>query len=193
MSGKTSLQRLNTMTVLSTAFTVLAALLFTSSVMAQPCDPDSSTWKPNHSYTQGSVVFYKDHWYEARDLNIDGEPGITFHWRSLEEVPECDKKATEEREKNAPKIATPTPDSDTPSNSGGDDSEGAETTSKLCVTPEPWRFLHQYRASELANHGGKVWQAIHTTKGDMPGTVEPPSWELVPDHCSMKLNSPYGN
>lgn len=172
-------------------FSVLTSLLFAPGAQAQPCDPEASAWIKDKSYTQGSVVFYKDHWYEARDLNVDGEPGITFHWRALNEVPQCDKKAEEKREKNAPKVAAPGSGEGTQPGADTGSGKTSESASGLCITPEPWRFLHPYKADELATHGGKVWQAIHPTKGDMPGTVEPPSWQLVPDHCSMKTNAPF--
>jgi len=185
--GKSSRQHVGAITLLS----VLAGLLLATGAIAEPCDPDTSAWVPEQSYTQGSVVFYKGHWYEARDLSVGGEPGITFLWRALDDVPACDLEATEKREENAPKVAAPNPEKDKqPATSN---TNASETTPKLCVTPEPWRFLYQYSADELVSHGGKVWQAIRPTKGDMPGTVEPPSWQLVPDHCSMRLNSSFGS
>lgn len=177
--------------ILIALFSVLASLLFAPGVQAQPCDPEASAWVKDKSYTQGSVVFYKDHWYEARDLNVDGEPGITFHWRTLNEVPQCDKKAEEKREENAPKVADPGSVEGTQPGADTGSGKRSDSASGLCTTPEPWRFLHKYERNELATHGGKVWQAIHSTKGDMPGSVEPPSWQLVPDHCSMKMNAPF--
>ncbi len=189
MSGNFSLRHLSVFTTLS----VLASLLFTSGATAEPCDPNTSTWVPEQSYTQGSVVFYNEHWYEARDLSIGGEPGITFLWKALNKVPDCDIKATEKREKGAPKVAAPGSGTNNQPESGNQGNNNSEITPKLCVTPEPWRFLHQYNADELASHGSKVWQAIRPSKGEMPGTGEPSSWQLVPDHCSLKLNSSFGN
>lgn len=176
---------------LTSVLLMLASLLFASAAQAQSCDPKASAWIQDKSYTKGSVVFYKDHWYEARSLNVDSEPGITFHWRALSDVPECDKKATEKREKNAPKVAAPGSVKDTRAGADAGKGKGANSVSGLCVTPEPWRFLHKYNSDELASHGSKVWQAIHPTEGDMPGSVEPPSWQLVPDHCSMKMNAAF--
>lgn len=188
MPGKFPLHRFGVIGLLI----ILTSVLFASGAAALPCNPETSVWVPEQSYTQGSVIYYNDHWYEARSFNIGGEPGVTFHWRALNDVPDCDRKATEKREENAPKIAAP--------GSGTNRQPAAvnpgstsESTRELCITPEPWRFVHQYSADELVTHGSKVWQAIHPTKGDMPGTVQPPSWQLVPDHCSMKLNSSFGN
>ncbi|GGE62612.1 hypothetical protein GCM10011533_13850 [Streptosporangium jomthongense] len=58
-------------------------------------------------------------------------------------------------------------------------------SSGLCERPEQWLYAETYEKGELTFHGSKVWKALKTTKGDMPGMNTPPFWEAVDDHCSM--------
>lgn len=70
-----------------------------------------------------------------------------------------------------------TPDSATTSTPG--------ENSGLCERPEQWLWAETYEEGVMSFHGGKVWRAIETTSGDMPGKNEPSRWELVDDHCFM--------
>lgn len=64
---------------------------------------------------------------------------------------------------------------------------GASTgvVSGLCERPQQWLYAKEYEEGDMAFHGSKVWKAIDTTKGDMPGMNKPPLWVTVDDHCSM--------
>ncbi|WP_417502119.1 hypothetical protein [Marinobacter sp.] len=64
-------------------------------------------------------------------------------------------------------------------------SSTGETTTGLCEQPEHWLYAKTYKEGEMASHGGKVWKAIKTTEGDMPGMNEPAFWEQIKNHCSV--------
>lgn len=72
-----------------------------------------------------------------------------------------------------------TPDSATTSTSKPGENSG------LCERPEQWLWAETYEEGAMTFHGGKVWRAIESTSGDMPGKNEPSRWELVDDHCFM--------
>ncbi|WP_099092565.1 carbohydrate-binding protein [Marinobacter salinus] len=167
MRDKYSLQRL--ISILgSVSLAVVASLAIASTAVAQqPCDPEEAKWAPDQHYTKDMVVHHKEHWYQARELNNGKEPGITFEWEELDQTPDCGQPSL-------------------PGNTA--ERSSAKSGSTLCVRPEHWRFSHGYSTGALVTHGGKVWKATSSTSGDMPGMGEPPSWQLVPDHCSMKLD-----
>lgn len=164
MSGKRPIQSL----ISILGLVLFASFATTSTALAQPCHPEEASWDPSQSYTEGSVVFYNDQWFQARGLNNGKEPGITFEWKDLEEVPDCNQQT----QSGGSTTGDPSPDSG----------------SSLCVRPEHWRFSHDYSQGAMVTHGGKVWKAAGATSGDMPGMAEPPSWQLVPDHCSLILD-----
>lgn len=146
---------------------------------AEPCDPDESKWVPTRYYPAGAAVFHKGHWYESRKLHEGLEPGITFDWKKLDSVPDC--QGRKQRVDQAP-----ADEGEEGTQTGASNSKRGETASGMCVRPDPWLFSKSYTVGSLVSHGGQIWEAIRTTNGDMPGMNKPPRWQLVEDHCALK-------
>lgn len=155
---------------------LLVGLGLSANALAKPCDPDQSAWDISRYYTAGAAVFYDGRWFEARQISEGREPGISFDWKELDQAPECDAEQRAKQEAaektSQPAIAEPAPT--------------GESTPALCQRPEQWRFAEKYNEGALATHGGMVWEAVRKTSGDMPGMDEPPRWQPVEDHCSLK-------
>ena len=69
---------------------VLLAAGLSAPAAAEPCDPEESKWVPTRYYPAGAAVFHKGSWYESRELHEGLEPGITFDWKELDSVPDCE-------------------------------------------------------------------------------------------------------
>lgn len=155
---------------------LLIGLGLSMNALAKPCDPQTSGWEISRYYTAGTAVFYDGQWFVARQISEGREPGISFDWKELDRAPECDAEQQAKQDAAAktsqPAVAEPT---------STDDND-----SSLCLRPEQWRFAENYAEGALATHGGMVWEAIRKTSGDMPGMEEPPRWQPVEDHCSLK-------
>ena len=162
---------------------VLLAAGLSLPAAAEPCDPEESKWVPSRYYPAGSAVFHKGNWYESRELHQGLEPGITFDWKELDSVPDCEgrKQAVEQSQTEEGQQG---PEAGTSQTVGK--SKRGETASGMCVRPDPWLFSKSYTVGSLATHGGQIWEAIRPTNGDMPGMNKPPRWKLVEDHCSME-------
>lgn len=157
-----------------------AALLlagFATTALAAPCDPGQAKWVPGKYYPAGSVVFHEGSWFESRSLHQGKEPGTAFDWERLVSVPDC--QARNENGSVAPEGNT-----GETGNSGQPSTRTPEEAEALCEPPEPWLFSRSYTVGSLTRHGGKVWEAIRPTKGDMPGMTEPPAWKPVNGHCA---------
>ncbi|WP_273208525.1 carbohydrate-binding protein [Marinobacter subterrani] len=164
---------------LGKGFATLLLLAVALTTAAAPCDPEQAGWVPSKYYPAGSVVFYQGDWFESRTLQEGKEPGSAFDWKRLASAPDCGARAANASgtpAANAPKAGT----------SGQPPAPGQDEVQALCEPPEPWLFSRSYLVGSLARHGGKVWEAIRPTHGDMPGIAEPPHWKPVPDHCSVK-------
>lgn len=144
---------------------------------AAPCDPEQSSWVPGKYYQAGSVVFHEGSWFESRSLQEGKEPGTAFDWKRLVSVPDCGARG-----ENG-KVATEANTAEAGS-SGQPPTQNPEEAEALCEPPEPWLFSRSYTVGSLTRHGGKVWEAIRPTNGDMPGIAEPPHWKPVKDHCA---------
>lgn len=149
----------------------LAALSF--QVAAAPCNPDNAQWNPNQVYPEGAVIFHQGSWYESRELHQGLDPGITFDWKQLDAAPDC---------ANRPTAADTRPAT---TSAGNTDNLIASRTNPICEKPDQWLFAKRYSAGSEASHGGKVWRATQSTRGDMPGQSSPERWELVEDHCAL--------
>ncbi|MDY6840334.1 MAG: carbohydrate-binding protein [Pseudomonadota bacterium] len=171
---------------ISHSFFCLVLILLTAglsaSAAAAPCDPEESRWLPTRYYPAGATVFHKGHWYESRELHEGLEPGITFNWKKLNSVPDCQgrkqkvdqTKAGDEQKKTGAGA----------SQTAGKSKRGE--TAGMCVRPDPWLFSRSYAVGSLVSHGSQIWEAIRATNGDMPGMSKPPRWKLVEDHCALK-------
>ncbi|MBW4934898.1 carbohydrate-binding protein [Marinobacter sp. F4206] len=144
--------------------------------LAEPCDPEESGWELASLYRAGAVVFYDGQWFQARQISEGKEPGISFDWKELDGVPECD----------AEQKAKQDPVEETSNDQAGDTTTTGGSNPSICQTPEQWRFAWEYTEGNLVTHGGMVWEASRKTSGDMPGMNEPPRWREVEDHCSLK-------
>ncbi|MDX5329096.1 MULTISPECIES: carbohydrate-binding protein [Marinobacter] len=169
MKATTSIRRARTLYGL---LLMILALGMPALASAEACDPEDHEWVPSRYYPAGSVVFHNDNWYESREIHEGMEPGITFDWKRLHSVPDCGGE-------NRP------PDPIDPA----DVEEGVTQTdsnTEFCERPEQWLFAESYSVGSQVSHGGKIWEAIRDTKGDMPGIQEPPHWKLVEDHCAIQ-------
>lgn len=157
---------------------VLMAASLSSTAAAETCNPEQATWDPNHFYPEGAVVFHKGDWYESRELHKALEPGITFDWIRLDSVPDCE---------NRPQGRDNSKKSDDTEGSQNDSTQShrGETASGMCIKPEQWLFSKDYEKGDLASHGGQIWEATASTRGDMPDMAEPPLWKLVEAHCAL--------
>lgn len=164
----------------SQTFTTLLMLIgglgLTNTASAEACDPEESRWETTSLYREGAVVFYDNQWFQARQISEGKEPGISFDWKELDEVPECD----------AEQKARQKPVEETSGGPAGDSAPNDGSNPAVCQTPEQWRFAWEYTEGNLVTHGGMVWEAARKTSGDMPGKNEPPRWREVEDHCSLK-------
>lgn len=162
---------------------VLLTATLSAPAAAEPCDPEESKWVPTRYYPAGAAVFHKGHWYESRELHEGLEPGITFDWKKLDSVPDC-----EGRKQPVGQTGTGDGQKGTEADAGQTvgKSKRGETASGMCVRPDPWLFSKSYTVGSLATHGGQIWEAIRPTNGDMPGMNKPPRWKLVEDHCALK-------
>ena len=164
---------------------VLLTAGFSIPATAEPCDPEESKWVPTRYYQAGATVLHKGSWYESRELHEGLEPGITFDWKKLDSVPDC-----EDRKQTANQTHTGDGQKEAEAAGAGagktvGKSKRGETASGMCVRPDPWLFSKSYTVGSLVTHGGQIWEAIRATNGDMPGMNKPPRWQLVEDHCSL--------
>ncbi len=160
-------------------FLVLVTSGLSAPAAAEPCNPDESKWASSRYYPAGATVFHNGHWYESREMHRGLEPGITFDWIKLDSVPDC-----HDRKQKVGQAGTTDDKGGTQSQTGK--SKRGETASGMCVRPEQWLFSKDYEKGDLASHGGQIWEATGSTRGDMPDMAEPPRWELVEDHCALK-------
>ncbi|WP_421866406.1 carbohydrate-binding protein [Marinobacter adhaerens] len=150
---------------------------------AEPCDPETAKWNPEHYYPEDAVVFHKGHWYESREMHKGLEPGITFDWIKLDSVPDCSNRPDSgKRAKGSDKQNDGQPGL----NQADGKSHRGETATGMCVRPEQWLFSKSYEKGDLASHGGQIWEATGPTRGDMPDMDEPPHWKLVEEHCALQ-------
>lgn len=155
---------------------LLVGLGLGNTALAEPCDPEESGWESASLYRKGAVVFYDNQWFQARQISEGKEPGISFDWKDLDEVPECD--AAQEAKQDPVEETSGIQTESTSSTDGGNPT--------LCQAPEQWRFAAEYTEGDQVTHGSMVWEASRKTSGDMPGMNEPPRWREVEDHCSLK-------
>lgn len=155
---------------------LLVGLGLTTTAHAEPCDPERSGWESASLYRAEAVVFHDGQWFQARQISEGKEPGISFDWKELDEVPDCDAEQMAKQE--------PVEESSNPP--AGNPAPGDGSNPSICQTPEQWRFAWDYTEGNLVTHGGMVWEASRKTSGDMPGMNEPPRWRKVEDHCSLK-------
>lgn len=140
---------------------------------AEDCVPEDHEWAETLYYPAGAVVYHNDSWFESREVHQGKEPGISFDWKRLHVTPDC---SSDNEQRAQPFDAT---EADEGMTRAGDATE-------ICERPEQWLFAETYVEGDMASHGGKVWQALEETRGDMPGVKQPPQWKLVEDHCSIQ-------
>lgn len=161
---------------LSAMLFLILALGAPAPALAEACDPDDHEWVPSRYYPAGAVVFHEDNWYESRDIHEGKEPGITFDWKRLSSAPDCGND-------------NPRPDPIEPDDVASGVTE-TDSDTQICERPEQWLFAESYSVGSQVSHGGKIWEAIRESTGDMPGTKTPPRWELVEDHCALESQLP---
>lgn len=150
-----------------------------TTILAAPCDPEQASWVPGKYYPAGSVVFHEGSWFKSRTLQEGKEPGTAFDWERLLSVPDCGAR-------NENGIVTPEGNTGKTGTSEQPSTRTPEEDEALCEPPEPWLFSRSYTVGSLTRHGGKVWEAIRPTNGDMPGLTEPPHWKPVKDRCATE-------
>jgi len=152
---------------------------------AKPYDPEQAKWVPTRYYPAGTVVFHQGNWFESRELHEGQEPGTAFNWKRLDSVPDCGAKSDNAGGKSGARVDTDASMSET-GNSERSTAQSRNPAQEPCEQPEPWLFSRSYTVGSLTRHGGKIWEAIRPTSGDLPGIAEPPHWKPVQNHCSMK-------
>jgi hypothetical protein len=107
---------------------VLLAAGLSAPAAAEPCDPEESKWVPTRYYPAGAAVFHKGSWYESRELHEGLEPGITFDWKELDSVPDC-----EGRKQPVDQTRTGDGQKGTEAGQSVGKSKRGETSSGMCV------------------------------------------------------------